>query len=392
MNKKEPCLLPWIEMHIDTLGSLKTCCAQSDYLEVNNAKPLSSVFNGDQFQAIRSQFLSGQIPKVCETCIKADKNGLSYKTVKSKEWSSYASEVLALENQKNKFPIRFLDLRFGNLCNFACRTCDSNSSSRWEGINSSVGRKVSSAQGVAKNILLEQIFSILDEVEEIYFAGGEPLLSEEHYLVLEEIIRRKKTSIKITYNTNLSLLRAHGRDVIKLWEKLDQVIVYPSIDSIGARGEYIRSGLKWNQFEENFIKIKRYVGNLQGVLSAYNVFSIADLVLWAHQQGVALGIFPAYHPVEISAAVLPEAIRHAAANNLRAIQVRNPLSAYQQSQITLAINFLQNNYTPEHTSKFMRFNQSLDYFHKTDFFQVFPEHQGWLKTELAGAQSRKSSG
>lgn len=36
------------------------------------------------------------------------------------------------------------------------------------------------------------------EVEEIYFAGGEPLLSEEHYLVLEESIRRKRTNTKIT--------------------------------------------------------------------------------------------------------------------------------------------------------------------------------------------------
>lgn len=251
-------------MHINTLGQLKTCCAQFDFLEENKGVSFREIFNGNNFKAIRNQFLAAR----------------------------------------------------------------QRSLSGWQ-----------------KAFLLEQIFSVLDEVEEIYFAGGEPLLSEDHYLVLEEIIRRKRTNIKITYNTNLSQLSAHGRDVIDLWKKLDQVIVYPSIDSIGAQGEYIRSGFKWEQFETNFTKIKNYVGCLHSVLSTYNVYSIPDLIMWAHSKNAMLSIFPAYHPVEISASVLPLEVRRGAADRIQKLVSDNTFSDWQLAQLNTAVEFLINNHT-----------------------------------------------
>ncbi len=378
MKPKEPCLLPWIELHVNTLGQLKTCCAQFDFLENNQGKPFKEVFNEGAFSKLRAEFLSGQTPKVCEACVKAEAGGLSYKSVKSPQWSHYAAEILNPENQTRKFPVRFLDVRFGNLCNFACRTCDSDNSSKWQRIDGDVGRSTVKVTRVPNSVLREQIFAVLDEVEEIYFAGGEPLLNEDHYLVLEEIIRRKKTSVKITYNTNLSVLKGYGRDVVQLWERLENVIVYPSIDSIGAQGEYIRTGFKWNEFEENYQKIKKYVGCLHSVLSAYNVFSIQELIRWAHSNGSLLSIFPAYHPVEISASVLPEATRKKAAAGLRQLVVANSFNDWQLSQINTAIQFLLNNFTPEYTGKFSEFNRRLDLHHKTDFLSVFPEHSDWL--------------
>ena len=380
MKKSEPCLLPWVELHINTLGQLKTCCAQIGHLEKNNGAQLIESFNGANFKSIRAQFLAGETPKFCEACVMADANGLSYKSVKSKQWNSYAAEVLDPKNQDKRFPIRFLDLRFGNLCNFACRTCDSDNSSRWERIDALVNRGTNPAQPVNKETRLEQIFSTLDEVEEIYFAGGEPLLSEEHYLVLEEIIRRKKTKIKITYNTNLSLLSSHGRDVLNLWSKLEQVIVYPSIDSIGPQGEYIRPGFKWAQFESNFFKIEKYVGCLHSVLSAYNIFSISELILWSHQRNTMLSIFPAYHPLEISASVLPESVRKEACEKMRTLMENNNLSEWQRNQITPTLEFLSNNHTPEHLKKFVDFNKILDLHHKTNFTDIFPEHRQWLNS------------
>lgn len=364
-------------MHVNTLGQLKTCCAQFDFLEENKGAEFRKVFNGNNFKAIRKQFLAGQTPKVCEACVQAETNGMSYKTVKSKQWSAFSSEILDPRNQDKNFPVRFLDVRFGNLCNFACRTCDSDNSSRWQKIDGVVGRKTTIVDRVAKDVLREQIFSVLDEVEEIYFAGGEPLLSEEHHLVLEEIIRRKRTNIKITYNTNLSLLSSHGRDVVDLWKKLEQVIVYPSIDSIGVQGEYIRSGFKWEQFEANFYKIKSYVGCLHSVLSVYNVFSISELIVWAQSKEAMLSIFPAYHPVEISASVLPPAVRHEAADRMLKLVSEYKFSEWQLSQMKTATDFLLQNHTPEHLEKFVNFNRALDQFQKTEFTEIFPEHALW---------------
>lgn len=95
-DKKEPCLLPWIELHINTLGQLKTCCAQFDFLEENKGASFRDVFNGKNVKAIREQFLAGQTPKVCAACVQAEANGMSYKTVKSKQWNAFSTRFSTL--------------------------------------------------------------------------------------------------------------------------------------------------------------------------------------------------------------------------------------------------------------------------------------------------------
>ena len=113
----------------------------------------------------------------------------------------------------SNFKMRYFDLRFTNICNFKCRTCNSAFSSQWEFEN--LKRKLPNARVFDKNNKPEFLKEILDHVpymETAYFAGGEPLITEEHYILLEEMIRLGKTDIQLSYNSNASNLKFKQKD------------------------------------------------------------------------------------------------------------------------------------------------------------------------------------
>jgi hypothetical protein len=97
----------------------------------------------------------------------------------------------------------------------------------------------------------EQLEPHLDYVEQVYFAGGEPLLMTEHYRILEELLRRGRTDVRLIYNTNFTHTDLKGRSVFEYWKQFDSVAVGASLDASGARGEYIRKGTVWSTVEEN---------------------------------------------------------------------------------------------------------------------------------------------
>jgi sulfatase maturation enzyme AslB (radical SAM superfamily) len=97
----------------------------------------------------------------------------------------------------------------------------------------------------------EQLEPHLDYVEQIYFAGGEPLLMEEHYRILEELVQRKLFHVRLIYNTNFTHTELKGKSVFEYWKLFDSVAVGASLDDSGARGEYIRKGTDWAVVEKN---------------------------------------------------------------------------------------------------------------------------------------------
>ena len=65
--------------------------------------------------------------------------------------------------------------------------------------------------GRTETDMWEQLEPHLDHVEQIYFAGGEPLMMEEHYNILEELVRRKRFDVRLIYNTNFTHTELRGK-------------------------------------------------------------------------------------------------------------------------------------------------------------------------------------
>jgi sulfatase maturation enzyme AslB (radical SAM superfamily) len=176
-----------------------------------------------QMTKTRSQLL-GVLPKYDQAMSATDATG--YTTVKPVSW----------------------DYRFSNLCNFKCRMCGPELSSTWElELNGKVSKRFNSGLQIFKKVK-----DLFGNVEEITFAGGEPLIMDEHYYTLVELIKLGiSKKIRISYNTNFSIIKYENTDIFNLWSEFNNLIVNISIDGTFARGELIRKGFNWNNFVKN---------------------------------------------------------------------------------------------------------------------------------------------
>jgi len=166
---------------------------------------------------------------------------------------------------------------------------------------------------------LQDVLDQIPNIESAYFAGGEPLITEEHYLILEEMIKCGRTDIKLIYNTNLSNLKFKNKDLLNLWKQFkNKVAVYASIDHFGERAEYIRHGTDWGIVENNFIAVKKepYIKlQMNTVLSLFNYVTIKDFYQYLYDKNLYMpndGIFSLYNlssPIHLSINVLPNNLR-----------------------------------------------------------------------------------
>jgi hypothetical protein len=164
------------------------------------------------------------------------------------------------------------DYRFSNLCNFKCRTCGDMLSSSWESeqrqhnmidwtnpkngwMRTDVRQQIADFQSQQ----IEQEFAAAvaeHRVEEVYWAGGEPLMYEQHWRYMRQIVEQGDGDrVYARYNTNLSRISYMGCDLysdilahVRDWQ------ICASLDGTGATGEYIRTGLDYAQWRDNFAR------------------------------------------------------------------------------------------------------------------------------------------
>jgi len=93
-------------------------------------------------------------------------------------------------------------------------------------------------------------------IEEIYWVGGEPLMYEQHWRYMKRIVELGDgPRLYARYNTNLSRIDYKGINLYSdILQKIRDWQICASIDGTGAIGEYIRTGLKYNEFVDNFKK------------------------------------------------------------------------------------------------------------------------------------------
>ena len=206
--------MPWIHLHVGDKGTAKACCVGNIPFGDVNTQSLDEIWNGDAINKTRSQFLKEIPDKRCFVCINREKGGA--KSIRQETFEKFGHiDITRVES-----PIYF-DLRFSNVCNFKCKTCWHGASSKWFEEAKRLGT-TAAPQAIIKNIADFDLFiknygeAILG-AKEIYLAGGEPLVTEEHYYLLEFLIRNNKTDIRLRYNTNFSKLKFKKWDVLNSW-------------------------------------------------------------------------------------------------------------------------------------------------------------------------------
>ncbi len=276
------CLMPWLHLYIGTDGKANACCNASITYGSLKGQSISEIWEGEKIQTFRNSLLAGKKDKRCAICYNKEVSGKSsIRTETLEKFKHYIPS--AIENKKTK-PV-YLDIRFSNVCNLKCRTCWHGASSSWfedaKVLKTNFGEKAIIKATENNSKLIQEVISYSDELEEVYFAGGEPLLMEEHYELLALILEKNYLNTKIRYNTNLSTLVFKGLAVIDYWKKFKNVHISVSIDDLEDRVEVIRKGLKWKKLIENIKQIKENCPHVKfeiaPTISVFNIFSIGKL-------------------------------------------------------------------------------------------------------------------
>ena len=362
------CLLPWVHLSTRPDGSMRVCCTanassvgptndkehggQVGVLKDESGKPNNlnvsdflSSWNSTYMKNVRKQMLNGEKPPSCLKCYKEEEAGHNSKRMwETHYWAQRVdvNELVQNTAEDGEIPpqLSYIDLRFGTKCQLACVMCSPHDSSGWikdwsaihpqiknEALkDTTLWRDKGSINGSSYNwhknnpVFWEQFYDQVPNMQQLYFAGGEALIIDEHYEILEEVIRQGRAKdMELRYNSNGVEWRD---DLFDLWKEFKLVRFHYSVDSIGEMNDYIRYPSNWKRTEEVFhILDKETSDNVEITVAcavqALNVYYIPDFIKWKLEQGFKkINMWPfgagginyhfVYHPPHLNVKVLPE--------------------------------------------------------------------------------------
>jgi hypothetical protein len=392
-------MAPWVHAHMSSLGDFTPCCEIQEPLGESTGATIESVWNSDAMASLRLAMLSEAPQKACRICYEKEKLGATSRRQNFN--ASYGDQAHRLDATMHDGTVPAsvrpidLDLRFSNLCNFRCRSCWHGASSRWFSdslaLGWTAGKSAIITAGADRAKTLDDAMQRLPELRIIYFAGGEALLMEEHYLILEELLRLGRNDVCLIYNTNLSELSFGGRSAIDLWRQFRDVWVGASADGMGAVGELVRKGMSWRQFEENLQAVRAACPHvhlsLAATISVLNIFHLTDFyrhavgsIGFAHSE---ISLNPLQNPPHYNIQILPPDLKHAAATALNALvsslekDARGKADAGQiettKANMQHLVNFLWASDERRHIAAFLRITDRLDALRSENTFATIPE-------------------
>jgi radical SAM protein with 4Fe4S-binding SPASM domain len=299
VDSKTFCIYPWIHLHAYPTGEAYPCChAEMGVGQVGHCKQntLEEIWRDQSMNDLRHNMLNEIKSPACQRCYEQEESGF-FSGRKSAN-KHHGHHIKRLDNQD--FRMTYWDIRFSNLCNLRCRSCGHIFSSswyqdqarlagpEWRGVNVPLNYA-----GQTETDMWQQLLPHIDYVEQIYFAGGEPLMMDDHYRILEELERRGRFDVRLIYNTNFTHTKLKDRYVFDYWKKFDSVAVGASLDAMGPRAEYIRKGTDWAVVENNRRRMMEICPNvdfyISPTLSIMNAWHLPDF----HQDWVLKGLIRA---------------------------------------------------------------------------------------------------
>lgn len=362
------CILPWVHLSTRPDGSMRVCCTanassvgatndkqhggQVGILKTEDGKPnnlnvsdFETAWNSSYMRNVRKQMLAGQKPPSCMKCYKEESAGHNSKRMwETAYWKQRVDldTLLAETDDDGRVPpqLAYIDLRFGTKCQLACVMCSPHDSSGWikdykkifplvqnQTLKETMqwenkGSYNGSSYNWHKNnpTFWKQFYEQMPNMQQIYFAGGESLIIEEHYEILEYAIKHGHAkNLELRYNSNGVEWR---KDLFDLWKEFKLVRFHYSVDSIEQMNDYIRYPSKWSRTSEVFHILDRETSDnveitVACAVQALNIYYIPDFIKWKLTQNFRkINMWPfgagginyhfVYHPPHLNVKVLPK--------------------------------------------------------------------------------------
>ena len=397
----------WKSLYVTPLGEAGMCCIQYPLLtKINPKTDVKNIRQEKLWNDIRESMLKGEEHPYCVKCwITEKENNLpSYRQNTNEK---YIKEYNAIKKQNTKKLIDdnllYIDIRQTNICNMKCLSCNPVYSSLWgaeEGtsypLQYSDGNlyqdeiKKNGVLHVKNNEFEDYILSNIKNITEVYFAGGEPMLNTLHWDILEELDRLHRYNIKIYYNTNLFKLDYKTKHVFDYWDKFTNWFAGCSIDAIGSRAEYVRTGTKWKTIDAHLKLIQDKYPlhfDIDTTVSALSVGGLKDLMLYCDKLNIQRHRWgnTVIRPKHLCIDILPKDYRRYVYDDIEKLvqqKIKNDKTLdYLQSFLDhLEIAMLSTDATPRDRYKFKSFIENKDKTRNTDIFVSCPEFKDlWPK-------------
>ena len=386
------CILPWISLETSPIGSVRPCClADEEIVDDSGAKfdlttaVLSEVQDSQYMKKLRQDFLDAKKPRTCRKCWNEERSGRTSKRmhtldrlkhmVKDEEWTTDSK------------PLMFLDLKLGNICNLKCRICGSWSSSTFAAeelqyLGEGEDKKKSFHYQMLKQgawprenaAFWAQIDRIIDQIRYIEFTGGEPFMIQEHFWMLRGIVERGIAgNVEIHYNTNGTQFPENAEEI---WKHFKHVEIAFSIDDVGPRFEYQRSGAGWDEVNRHldlFRKMRARNTNISlqvcSTINVFNVMYLETLANWIDQQGFDFVYWNMMHEAYyFSVGTLPDQAKAVAIQRLKDAQV----TARHRAEFDRVIEFIERGVSLDGNILRMKV-EDLDWRRKQNLCNVEPE-------------------
>jgi len=295
------CVQPFIHACVWTDGNALPCCINQSYV-LGNTKttPIKEIYsnNNEKLKLLRKEMLNGpNLPKSCSRCSLPERDYAenSYRNYSNKHYGHLIENIKFNEDGTIiDSKISTWDVRFSNLCNLKCRTCDSINSSK---IAEEERKYINKPIQVLKEAFddttefFEFFESNIDSIEEIYFCGGESLLLEDHYKILDILILYKKFDTILRYNTNCTKIFFKDKNVVdNYWVKFKNIRLGLSLDAGWEHLSYIRHGSKWEVVLDNLkyivSKCPHAYMQFSPTISILNAFHISKLHKFLVEQNI----------------------------------------------------------------------------------------------------------
>ena len=405
-NGKHFCVLPWVHFHAWPDKRVMPCCVADSDLptsEIRNDESIIQMMNTDKYNDLRKKMMRDEAVPECKRCYDLETMGewtmrQSHNRRKGLDYVDYIADVTNDDGSLKEFQMKYMDIRFSNICNMKCRSCGPSCSSLWsQEFLEQRGKEVfeeyfpkSNGKIVINNnddmTLMSKLKPYLDDVTEVYFAGGEIIITQEHYECLDYWIENGLTDqVELTYTTNFSTLKYKKNvDLIEYWKKFPQLKIWASLDAHGEVAECIRSGTDWEKVVRNIREVKEQVPHAQfqitPTISIWNIFDFPDF--WDYMVDndfidvdfSAPRFNLATNPWYANVMILPHSVKRRLAELYRVYQERHKDNVDIYNGFKMIIyNLTVGEENKDGILEFKKFNDELDEYRDEKFEDIVPE-------------------
>ncbi len=337
-NSDTFCMLPFMHIYGSAGGDMVPCCEAQEVPLNEVGESAEESWNNSNYKELRRALANGEKPKRCDVCWHNESSGIvsNRQQWEKDNWRTFSDDISVNNDYSvNNKPL-WVELKVSNFCNLKCIMCSTHSSyKRVQDLDiiSKYNKDGHETRLLRPTTLFESLNKwpeLWDSVDTLQFTGGEPIVNQEHYALLQGIPERLKGKIKLRYATNISHIKFKKYDLVKIWADFKHTNIKVSMDGISDVYNYIRQDGDWDNVYKNMLELST-VPNIDlaaGItVQAHNVFQMPEFYDFWKESPIDLKFITAnilQTPKYLSPSVWHGDYRDAIIEKLRNAESRHP--------------------------------------------------------------------